>query len=64
MIEGDKTFGYDLVCDDCGEIVDDFEEFMDAVEYKKQNGWKSRKTDDGSWEDLCPSCARKFYSRG
>lgn len=47
-----------LICDVCGEEADkQFFDFYDAVEYKKDkdNGWISRKTDDG-WQDICPEC--------
>ena len=35
-----------------------FDEFMDAVRFKqdRDNGWVSKKTLDGTWEDLCPDC--------
>jgi len=47
---------YFLYCDVCGEAADsDFFKFDDAVEYKKSNGWKSRKY-GGEWEDVCPEC--------
>ncbi len=47
---------YFLVCDVCGEKADEpFSEFDDAVEYKKENGWKSQKY-RGEWEDVCPEC--------
>ena len=47
---------YNLVCDVCGtEALEPFFEFLDAVEYKKAKGWKSRWR-DGAWEDVCPSC--------
>ena len=59
MIEGDRDFGYDLSCDVCGEIIEDFDNFYDAVEYKKDNGWSSRKTLYGDWEDVCPDCLEK-----
>lgn len=43
---------FTLTCDICGEEADeDFFEFYDAVEYKKNNGWKSRKI-DGEWNDV------------
>jgi len=55
MIE--KEYGlFILYCDICGEKADeDFNKFMDAVDYKKQNGWKSQKH-KGDWEDVCPEC--------
>jgi hypothetical protein len=49
---------YQLECDICGQEADEeFDEFMDAVIYKKDrsNGWTSRKV-DGAWEDVCPDC--------
>lgn len=55
--EFDKYFT--LECDYCGHDSGEiFDEFMDAVEWKKErsNGWKSRKNLSGEWEDLCPDC--------
>ena len=56
-IEKSTSFsGYDLVCDICGESAGKgFLDFRDAVDYKKQNGWKSQKRNN-EWEDVCPSC--------
>lgn len=53
----DKDSGmYSLTCDICGEIADEeFFEFGEAVDYKKENGWKSQKR-NGQWEDVCPDC--------
>lgn len=55
----DKSSGmFSLICDVCGEEADkQFFDFYAAVEYKKDkdNGWISRKTDDG-WQDICPEC--------
>ena len=53
----DKQHGsYILVCDICGEVVDvPFDDFYDAVQFKKDNGWKSRKV-NGEWKDICPEC--------
>lgn len=49
---------YSLMCDYCvNEVDQDFDEFMDAVRYKKANGWKS-KNEDGAWYDVCPDCAK------
>lgn len=48
---------YQLECDLCECVAEeDFDEFMGAVEYKKENGWKSVKMSDGGWEDRCPNC--------
>lgn len=47
---------YILICDICGdEAPEDFSEFDDAVEYKKEEGWKSQNY-RGEWEDVCPEC--------
>lgn len=49
---------YCLYCDICGEKADEsFDEFMDAVNYKKREGWRSQKH-RGEWEDVCPECRR------
>lgn len=45
-----------LTCDVCqGEADETFFEFSEAVQYKKDNGWQSRKR-NGEWEDVCPDC--------
>ena len=46
---------YDLICDICGHLECGHEDFDEAVEYKKENGWKSEKY-KGEWEDVCPEC--------
>lgn len=46
-----------LICDRCQiEAEDEFDSFADAIEYKKENGWRSRRLDDGTWVDICPDC--------
>lgn len=46
-----------LMCDICGEGVGElFDDFYEAVDYKRRNGWKSQKNDRGEWEDVCPGC--------
>ena len=54
----DKSCGtFDLTCDNCGLVFDEsFDDFYDAVDAKKENGWKSKKR-NGNWEDWCPKCA-------
>lgn len=47
--------GYELMCDNCGYTVSGMDDFMEAVDYKKENEWKSRRVDD-EWEDRCPNC--------
>lgn len=47
---------YELTCDVCGMSADDtFDEFMDAVNAKKQLDWRSIKTGGGG-QDVCPDC--------
>jgi Fe2+ or Zn2+ uptake regulation protein len=56
MIERDFNGLYTLTCDLCGEeAFETFEEFHEAVQYKKDEGWKSQKH-KGEWEDVCPEC--------
>ena len=54
MIQKDNN-GYELICDICGDSVTGFDNFKEAVVYKKDNGWKSQKAAD-EWEDICPEC--------
>jgi hypothetical protein len=56
---------YRLTCDACGEEADEvFEDFNEAVSFKKENGWKSVKDRAGAWHELCPSCATPDVVRG
>jgi len=58
MISRD-SMGFTLVCDVCNtEAEETFDEFQDAVDFKKENGWRSRKAADG-WQDLCPDCVKR-----
>jgi hypothetical protein len=59
VIEGFETSGYTLFCDNCGEECDDtFDEFYDAVDYKRDpaNRWRTIKDKDDEWCELCPAC--------
>lgn len=59
MIEKFGDDMYQLECDNCGHCTDEtFDSFMEAVEFKKENNWKSIKT-NGEWKELCPECAEK-----
>ena len=49
------NYGYKLTCEICGYETDGFDTFQEAVDYKKDEGWKSQKVADG-WEDICPEC--------
>lgn len=52
-----KDYGeYYVVCDICGEVIGPCCDFYDAVDAKKENGWRSRKDANGEWIDLCPNC--------
>ena len=49
---------YNLTCDICGMVeAEPFDYFSDAVDFKKENGWKSQKR-YGEWEDVCPDCQK------
>jgi hypothetical protein len=48
---------HELICDHCEESVDGFDEFADAVQHKKDYGWKSVKGKSGEWHELCPECS-------
>ena len=60
----DKEYGtYTLSCDICGCEVKNMDDFYEAVDYKKENGWKSQRHSDWKsekhrmdWEDICPDC--------
>ena len=54
-----KTYGrYQLICDGCYEQAD-FDEFEEALIYKRKEGWSSIPI-NGSWEDYCPDCSREI----
>lgn len=58
MIERAPEGHYVLTCDYCEDDVEEyFDSFMDAVHFKKDNEWKSVKTRNGAWKELCPECA-------
>lgn len=55
----DKQHGeYILICDICGEVAETFNDFYDAVQFKKDEDWKSRKI-NGDWHDVCPGCLKE-----
>ena len=63
MIDKDNGM-YTLICDICGEEhYEAFFDFYDAVEVKKDIGWRSMKI-GGEWSDVCDKCARKLKTRG
>lgn len=56
----DGRYVYIPICDICGDELFGQDEFGNAVERKKLNGWKSRKDENGDWIDICPECQRKY----
>jgi len=59
---------YKIICSLCGEIFpDNFYTFLDAVEYKKNNNWRSIKVSEGNWDEICPDCVefeKRLKGRG
>lgn len=52
----ERLYGkYTPTCDVCGEDLPPENDFYDAVEARKEAGWRSKKTADG-WNDICPEC--------
>lgn len=50
-----------MVCDYCGE-TEIFEEFMSAVDFKKNESWRSiYDEDDDEWSDMCHECVLEEY---
>ncbi len=45
-------------CDICGDVLFPEDIFQDAVDAKKEAGWKSRRV-NGEWEDVCDDCLRE-----
>jgi len=59
MIYGNEQEGYTLACNYCEDEVDEvFDTFMDAVNYKKDHGWKNVKDKYDDWHELCPACSK------
>lgn len=61
MIEKDGK-NYILQCDVCSNYIDDFFDFQEAVNYKKNNGWKNYRVEK-MWADVCPNCVSKFNNQ-
>lgn len=48
--------GYVIICDNCEhQASESYETWQDAVDAKKENGFKSKKYGNG-WMDLCEDC--------
>jgi hypothetical protein len=57
MIDKNGPDEFELSCDYCEEPAEEtFDTFQEAVEFKKDNGWKSVKDKAGNWHELCPEC--------
>ena len=57
---GKEAGKFYLVCDFCEEPYEgDFDEFYEAVEAKKELGWRSRKDPKSGWLDICPECQKE-----
>lgn len=54
----DKINGtYKIICNVCGEIFSqNFEDFYEAVDFKKKERWVSRPISGGKWEEVCRDC--------
>ena len=52
-----EGWNHSLICDHCEDSKDGFEEFDEAVKYKKRNGWKSVQSTRGAWFEFCPKCS-------
>ena len=61
----DRQYGlYTVACDACGKELDgEYEEFADAVDGVKANGWKTV-NNCGMWENYCPECAAEMNRPG
>lgn len=52
----EREYGrYIPACDGCGAALETEDNFQDAVDAKRNAGWRSRKYGD-EWTDLCPVC--------
>ena len=52
---------FELECDVCGKTANkSFDSFNEAVKWKRDNGWTSRKEGD-QWLDVCPDCKENNF---
>lgn len=58
MIDGNKTEGFVLTCDFCGNEIKYFDTFQEARDYSKENGWQS-KYKNNQWNNVCYDCLGK-----
>ena len=53
-----REYGMEVLrCDICGNPDEGikFDIWEEALSYKKENGWKTKK-EGGGWIDICPDC--------
>lgn len=56
----DRDYGsYYGVCDACGTATEAYDDFQDALDGLKAEGWKITKIGD-EWVHYCPTCAPKL----
>ena len=55
---------YSLICDGCGLLIE-VNTFDEAVDYKKDNNWKSIKSgiNRDDWSDYCPECREAYNEK-
>jgi len=54
---------YRIICNVCGEVYkNEFYDFYDAVNFKKNERWKSQKVGDG-WIEVCRDCVEVSSGR-
>lgn len=60
--EGENQ-SFEVSCDICEEVqyYDDIENWAFLMELMRENGWKSVKKSDGSWQNRCRKCAELNY---
>lgn len=47
-----------LVCDECGDNSEEFDDFGKMMREAKMLGWAIIKDDNDEWTHACPSCSR------
>jgi hypothetical protein len=64
MIEKIHPDNYQLSCDgeNCDYWEDGFETFQDALDHKKDEGWRNKPDGDGGWLSYCPDCSKLIFN--
>ena len=50
---------FEVVCDICGETEEIEGQWDDCLDFKKDEGWSSRKDNHNEWMDVCEECKNK-----